>query len=139
MSDFNAIDSILGTTSSSLTGLGALGAGNASLFESALNAAESSTSDPAQRAQLQYLDTRYQVQQTLWNLGSTDSNSGSSTSTLWDMTVQSMFAPGGSLAIPSWVNDAERVMGSAFPSQVVNLYAQASGLLTGHSSFSSLF
>jgi hypothetical protein len=116
--------------------LGASGTG-ASTFEDLLLSTEANTTSDATNARLQYLNTQYQVQQSLYGMLS-PTTEGNASNSLLAMTLQDMTASGGSLSVPSWVSDAQRVMGAAFPSQVVNLYTQAQNLLTGNSTFSSL-
>jgi hypothetical protein len=127
------IQSLIG--SSNITSPGLSGTG-VSGFENVLRASANSRSD-TDNAKLDFLNTKYQVEQTMWNLGSAPSTTNSSNNLL-AMTLRDMTSPGGELGVPAWTSDAQRVMGDAFPAQVVGLYTQAQNLLTGNSSFSSL-
>jgi hypothetical protein len=127
------IQSLIGSyniTSPGISGSGVSG------FENVLRASANSRSD-ADNAKLDFLNTKYQVEQATWNLGSTPTPN-SSTQGIWSMALQDLTAPGGELAVPAWVSQAQRAMGDSFPQQVVGLYTQAQQMLTGNGTFSSL-
>ncbi len=139
MNTLNPVQAIFGAGGTSPYS-GLTGGTGLSSFQSIIDAtADRRTA--AENAELQYLNTKYQVEQVAWNLGSTFSSSSllGSSNSLFSFALRDMTAPGGSLSLPSWVNDAQRVMGDAFPTEAVSLYKQAQGMLTGGSTFSTLF
>jgi hypothetical protein len=132
MSTLSPIESLFGSAVSPFSSLATSGA---SSFENILQSAEG-VKPNAQSAKLQWINAEYQKQQALYGIFS---DSGNSQQGWTSFAVQQMTSAGGSLGLPAWITQAERVMGDAFPTQVVDLYKQAQQLIRPGSNLSALF
>ena len=133
MSTLSPIESLYGSSVSPFSSFANVGS---SSFDNILQSA-AGVKPTAQSAELQWINAEYQKQQALY--GIFNSSSDSSQQGWMSFAMQEMTSTGGDLGIPAWVTQAQRVMGSAFPSQVVNLYTQAQQVMKGGANFSGLF
>lgn len=127
------IQSLIGSPNITSPGLSGSGV---SEFEKVLRVSANSRTD-AENAKFEHPNTKYQVDQATLNLGSTPTPT-SSTLGIQSMALQDLTEPGGELAVPAWVSQAQRAMGDSYPKQVVALYTQAKQAMTGNPVFTSL-
>jgi len=96
--------------------------GNAVGFGNIFSQAMSQAKTPGDAAKIQWMQAEYSDLMDLSTLGS------GSSSALAGLGMGDLFGLGGSLGLPSWASDAERLLGSTDPAlqQSMSAYQQAS-------------
>jgi len=115
----NPIDSLFSSNNFSPSVTPFVGATN---FGSAIDKAMSEAKTPAEKAKVTWLQAEFHKQNVLY-----DMVSDSKTSSL-GFGMSDLFGVGGPFGLPSWVYDAQRLLGDADTQRLISLSQQASQL-----------